>query len=1263
MRVFHLSRRVVSRAARVLLVAFSLLFAIALAGNIYAPVFAQAQSNAADLRGFVRDPQGANVAGATVTASNPATGITRTATTNDEGFYQIINLPPGEYQVAVEGTNFKRAVLSNVVLTVGQRADLDVALELGGVGESVTIDASTAIELVETSRTSVSTTIEEQRIENLPINERSYLNFALTTSNVTRDNARPTGPIPTSGLNVNGQRARSNLIQVDGVDFTTNGSGGARAAVSQEAVQEFQVTTNSFAAEFGRATGAVVNVVTKGGTNNLDGTVFGFIRNRRFDARNALAPVADPPFTRAQYGATVGGPLARDRVFFLGSFEQRRRQESGFFTSNVREGLGATLPIGAPFLPFTQTYENLTTGQAAYITNLLQRAGQAAAGGNAAASQALASTAIAYATFASSGGNTALTGTNPLRSPGGALPITAGQVIGSRFVLSGAPVPLAATDAQGRGLAFRPLNSLAGVFPISESTTFASGRLDQNINDANQFSLRVAYNPSRSTGRQVESQNQSQGQNDFSRTGVLNIRDSAAVATLTSTLSDRIVNEARFNFGRQALTFTSGVGDAVAANISGRAFIGRELFSPLDSTETRYQYLDNINIVAGNHTLKFGADINYVNLRAAFQLNFAGVFNFGGLPAGALLASNFATLAGSGLPAADVQTLIATAPAFTSVQQYGLGFPANYQQGFGDPNSRIRNKPFGFFGQDSWKIRPNLTLNYGVRYDIEFQEQIAPIGLTDRLSGITLSADQIRAAQDVVGVQQGFPRDKNNIAPRLGLAYDITNDGRTVLRAAYGLFYDRPVLATAINSDIADATQAPQLITTPNVPTPSALLNATQIFQGTVVPGVTPGVALGTNYLTGRQRFDDQTFPGFGTALSFTLPIVKNFEYPLAQQANLGIERQLTNDISISASYLFVTSRHLPRAVDINPPNNALITENFRRFAGRNPTSAAEALTFTLPTTGAGVIIPGLLFQNANGRIIAPAAANFFRPNAPNYFLVQSLTGGAVTPAVFNNLLAGTLRTPGTVSPFGAIFAQVSDANSTYNAGTFDLKKRFSNNFQFLASYTLAHTIDESSDLQSQFAPQDSFNRRAERADSVFDQRHRFVFSGVLIAPNSFRNAGGFRSFLADFNVAPIFEFGTGRPFNILTNTDTNNDQTSQTDRPSLAGSPNCSNSSETPLCLPTAFSSGNLGRNRGITGNFASFDLRVSRFIRVSEAVRIDIIAEGFNLFNRFNEAAASPLYLDVNTRNETLGGRFRSRTTATFDPRQFQFGLKLNF
>jgi Carboxypeptidase regulatory-like domain/TonB dependent receptor len=1231
--------------------------------------FAQAQANAADLAGFVRDQQGGGVPNATVTARNPATNISRTSVSDDSGYYQMLSLPPGGYELTVEAANFKKAVIPGVQLTVGQSAELNIGLEVGELGATVTISDATT-EIVETSRTAVATTIDQQRIENLPINERNYLAFALTTSTVTRDNGRPIGPAPTSGLNFGGQRGRSNLVQVDGADNTDNSVNASRSTVSQEAVQEFQVISNSYAAEFGRASGGVVNVVTKGGTNDLHGNIFGFLRHKSYQARNPFAPIASPPYTRAQYGATLGGPLAKDRTFFFFAYERRQRNESGFFTSDVASGLNGNVTIGAPFLPFSQTFRNITTAQASFVSNRLATATPLLTNPDPlirAQGQALVSSAIGYAYLASSGGNTALTGNNPLLNTGAVPGVALGAPIGQRFFLTGAPVPVGTRNSSGQLIAFQPLSNLQKIFPVTERTNFSSVRLDQVITKNHQMTMRFGYNPSTITGIQVESQNQSLGQNDFSRTGIQGLKDYSFVTSLNSTLSPRVVNEARFNFGERRATFRSQNGDAVAANISGAAFIGRELFSPVVRTETRYEYTDNLSVVAGNHTFKFGGDLAYIKVnKATFELNFAGLFNFGEFSASTLNAG------------------FAGAPNFTPVQSYGLGIPSTFIQGFGNPVSSLSNKPVAAFAQDQWKIRPNLTLNYGVRYDYELTQQIPPVeSFRDPLSGITLSRTDLLAAQDAVSVQQGFPRDKNNWAPRVGLAWDPWNNGKTVVRAAYGLFYDHPLLAVGFNSDIADAAQQQQTTLLFNSPSPTTLLNAAQVFQGTVcVPGApltpfcaslpagtfTPGVAPGTQYQFGRQRFNDQTFPGYGALLPFVLPVMKDFEYAYANQANFTVEQQLSKNMSITGSYLFVGSHHLPHPRDINQPNNALLIQNFQRFAGRAPVNPTEAQFFTLPTVcsaaspcppGYTIVIPGVLGRNGLGQgVVTPAAANFFRGNAPNYFLVQALTGGAITPAAFNALLAAnnTLRTPGAVSPFGDVSAQASEGNANYNALNIDVKRRFSNNFQFLASYTWSHSIDDSSDLQTLLKPQDNNNFSLERSDSLFDQRHRFVFSGVVTSPDSWRRGSGFQKVFADFILAPIFEISSGRPFNIITGVDTNGDQQSSNDRPNVA--------SDGTLVLPPFFTSGTLGRNTGITHRYSSFDMRLTKVIRFSERVRGEIIAEGFNLFNRFNEAAVSPLFTDVNAFNQRASnGRYYSRPTASYDPRQFQFGLKLNF
>jgi hypothetical protein len=1227
--------------------------------------FAQSQSSSADLNGTVTDQSGAVVPGAAVTARDTATGITRNVTSDDSGEFKFIGLPPSDYEVTAEARTFKRTVIPSVRLTVGQNAELTIRLEAGAEGATVTVTGGD-VELVETTRTTVSSTIDQQRIENLPINERSATGFALTISTVGRDNGRPIGPAPTSGLNIGGQRGRSTLVQVDGSDFTDNSINASRSTVSQEAVQEFQVATNSYAPEFGRATGGIINVVTKRGTNEFTGNVFGFIRDKSIQARNPFAPFKTA-FTRTQFGATLGGPLVKDRSFFFFSFERRQRNESGFFTSDVTRGLtsSATIPVIAGINPVARTFNNLTAQQAAAISALV-------ASGN----PNNICAARAYAFFASSGGQTALNGVNPLTSPNDGsvcpaiTPIGPGT-IGPRFLLTGAPIPLGTVNDFGQPIAFRPLLGLQPVFPITDRTNYFSLRGDHYINENHQLTMRFGYNPSNLSGIQVESQNQSLGQNDFTRTGITKIKDYAFTFGLNSTLGATTANEFRFHFGKRQTSFRSQNNEAVAFNISGTAFIGRELFSPVDRTETRFQLADNVTKVYGDHTFKFGADFNWVNIPSAlFELNFAGLFNFGPFAA------------------ANLNPAFAALPDLTPVQSYGLGMPSLYIQGFGNPISRIKNKPIAFYAQDTWKVTNRLTLNYGVRYDVEFTETIAPVAFRDPLTGITLSESDILAAQDALGVQQGIPRDTNNWAPRLGVAYDVFGNGRTVVRGAIGLFYDHPLLAVAFNSDIADAAQQQQAVLTAGSPTPTALLNASQVFQGTVCGGalpnplcgpgvITPGVASTAQYQFGRQRFNDQTFTGFGPVLPFTLPIAKDFKYASAVQANVAIEQQLTKNMSLSVGYIFVGAHNLPHPTDLNTPNTALQIQNFQRFfGGALPTTTQQAIAFSIATTAPGtatgvgctVVVPGIIAQCPNGRVVAPAVANFFRPNAPNYFLAQSLSGGALTKQVLDSLLAGSLRTPGVLSPFGSVNAQLSNGNSEYNALNVELKRRFANNLTFQASYTWSHSIDDSSDLQTLLIAQDVRRFDLEKSDSLFDQRHRFVFSGVLASPANWRGGSGWQRFLSDFTIAPIIEISSGRPFNIITNVDTNNDQSTQTDRPSVnpdgtlcqPGTAGCI----TPLITNGEFSTGNLGRNMGLTHGYASFDLRVTRAIRFGERFRLDLIAEGFNLFNRFNEASASPFLTDVNAVGErSKNGRYFSRSTAAYDPRQFQFGVKLNF
>src|SRR5581483_2379282 len=276
------------------------------------------------------------------------------------------------------------------------------------------------------------------------------------------------------------------------------------------------------------------------------------------------------------------------------------------------------------------------------------------------------------------------------------------------------------------------------------------------------------------------------------------------------------LNEFRFQYARRGLlyNFAQAPGGAnVAVNIPGFAFIGREPFSFVDRTEQRYQFTDNYSWTLGSHNTKFGVDVNHLPLEADFTVNFGGVYNFGELPAAALNPAFATPLGGRAFP------------SFSPVQAYGLGLPQVFIQGIGNPHDSFTNNTLGVYWQDSWHARPNLTINYGVRYDIEFTPEFPAIN--------SLS----QAAQNALGITQGIPRDNNNIAPRIGLAWDPWKDGKTVLRGSYGLFYDHPLLALAFNSDVADGAQAATFAFAGGSPGPCtgngiAGINAATIFQG-----------------------------------------------------------------------------------------------------------------------------------------------------------------------------------------------------------------------------------------------------------------------------------------------------------------------------------------------------------------------------------------------------------------------------------------------
>src|SRR5271157_2025327 len=335
---------------------------------------AAAQSVAtAELHVMVKDPNGRLVTNAKVTVRDESRGIERSLENRPDGEYPFLSLPPGQYAVTVEAGGFATATAVGVRVTVGQAAELPITLSVSGQKTEVTVSGET--EMVETQQTSVSTTINQQRIDNLPINGRNYINFTLLNSQTARDNAPSIGAAPTSGLNIGGQRARSNLVNVDGMDAIDNSTNGVRSTVSQEAVQEFQLITNGYAAEYGRASGGVVNIITRSGSNDFHGDVYGYLRNRNFQAVNPFSTISNPACTRVQSGVAFGGPIKKDKTYYYFSYEVTRRHETGFSSiANPLTNLGYyqlsdfdTTNVGLPFGTLQLTPG--ASGQIGFLTN------------------------------------------------------------------------------------------------------------------------------------------------------------------------------------------------------------------------------------------------------------------------------------------------------------------------------------------------------------------------------------------------------------------------------------------------------------------------------------------------------------------------------------------------------------------------------------------------------------------------------------------------------------------------------------------------------------------------------------------------------------------------------------------------------------------------------------------------------------------------------------------------------------------------------
>jgi hypothetical protein len=660
---------------------------------------AQGTGTSGEMRGTVTDSTGGTVPKATVEIEDAEKGIRRTAVTGSDGEYQVTGLPPSAYSVTVRLAGFQTETHRNVVVNVGQTLILDFQLRVatGTAQIEVTGEAPT----VETARGSQSDTLVQHYIADLPIGRRDYLTFTLlapgvSNSNTIADNADfRVKQTPQSGLSFYGSNGRGNSVTVDGGEANDD-AGGVRLNLSQDAVQEFQINRSNYGAELGGASGATINIVSKSGTNDLHGSLFGFFRNDAMDARAPFAftqalvpgqpfsltaqgsPVKDT-LNRQQFGGNVGFPLRKDKTFLYLAYEGLRSDaqdsvplltNSNIFAPTLTQ---QTIIGSLAAQPATKLVPCLTTNPSNPLSNPI----------------ILPAPACAFAL------NSLLT-VNPAAGPNPFIPPI-------KSILD----PYVVNQFETNG----------GLFPFPIRSNDFSARFDHRFSESNQAFLRYSF------AHLTEKDPDLQALTAFSRGTSELAWDSTLQGSWFHQFSASTGNEARVQWNIYQFNVDTNNLGGPGLDVEGYGFFGRGIFLPSHTTGRRYEFADNLIHVAGHHTLKFGFDELVRGNNTTSQTFFPGRFEFLELP-GALVSLCLEAPAACGVSAPE--------SSISTLQSWSLGLPAFYEQGFGNPKY-VQTRPFtALYAQDTWQVRSNFTLNFGLRYELD--SQYGPLHTPRRIS-------------------------------------------------------------------------------------------------------------------------------------------------------------------------------------------------------------------------------------------------------------------------------------------------------------------------------------------------------------------------------------------------------------------------------------------------------------------------------------------------------------------------------------------------
>jgi hypothetical protein len=1051
--------------------------------------------------GSVTDSSGAVVAGATVKLRNLATGLERTTTTSADGSYSVPELPIGTYSVTVTQTGFQTFVTTGVAVDIAIERRVDAVLKTGQVSTRVEVSAED-LPVVETTSNVLGGVITAQTVENMPVNGRDYTKLIYLNPGVAGSPDQISDSPGSFGeFSMNGARGRSNNYLLDGTDMNDGyrndpaineaGVFGTPSTILPlDAVAEVNVLSN-FEPEYGRNAGAIVNIVTKSGANTIHGTAGEYFRNDALDARNYFNPVGQPRalFHNNQYGASLGGPIIKNRTFFYADYE------------------GQQEPVGVV------TIASVPTGDCS--TCALQPSDA----------------------------------TNP--------------VIAALLARNPWPAP-----NLGNGTA-------SVISPSYNELTSFIAKIDHSINTNNTLTGRYFFGDSLQSFplALTASGGQLPGFNTVTPTRVQLVSIS-----YTHTIGSNKVNELRYGWNRFAEGFfpadqnfnPSSIGLCLATTVagcsgglndqglpimlvSGVAQLGANSSDPRHRVDSNDQVLDNFSWKINKHSVKFGFDFHRTTIQQYFDKYFRGRLSF----------------TGGGV-----------APDSTGLEDFLAGYvdlsPTSSFQYYGDSTRHTYENNFGFYAQDSFRLRPNLTLNYGLRWDY-----FGVVGeKNDLLSNIT----NLDAVDDTFtltqvgqpGLSSLYNPDKKDFAPRVSLAWDVTGKGKTVVRSGFGMFYD------AFSQDMVMG----------------HLPYSPYFDPGPAYNNIGPAPILSTSAIGGPIGYQQPVFeapatPGTCNFECDAFGFDRNIKTPYMENFNLNIQQEITNKIVVQAGYVGSQGHRLWRFFDLSEPSQAQIT------ASDCPNGIATCATTGAITGAYGV--PRNYEDNPYDAFYILQENSTGKSNYNALQLSLHINGWHGITTIANYVWSRSMDNSSDGEDFEPNAAQPNDSNNPqleYGPSNFNIPHRFSWNF----AYQLPHMDGDWQKLKNGWG-----------INSVLTLQDGQPFQLNYNFEDDYSGSGS--GFDRPDVVGPI-KYDARNPFNFL---DLNSFAIPCTIQPTLTSSTITGSAQD---CIPGTRHYGNEGRDSLRGPSFKEFNFAIYKTTALTERINMQFRADFFNLPNHPNFA-----------------------------------------